>query len=420
LKRLRNITRLAVVDVRPLREVVGFRWLFAGMLLTQVGRQLTVVAVPFQVFQLTGSTLLVGLLGLAQLIPLLAVSVVSGALADAVDRRRLLAWSQFFLAVTASGLLWNSLSTEPAVWPLFVLTGINAGISAIDSPARQALTPGLVGRVLFPSALALNQTLVNTAKAAVPALAGLLIATAGLPVSFALETAMFILSGLLLTRIPQVAVDGERRKFGYDSIAEGFRFLRPRRIIQGAFLLDLSAMVFGMPTALFPAIGTELLEGDAFTVGLLYSAPGIGALAAALTSGWVSQVRRQGLAVVVAILGWGAAITMFGFSRTLAISLMLLGLAGAADVISAIFRQAIVQFSVPDDLRGRLSAMHMAVVAGGPRLGELESGLVASVTTVPFAVVSGGIACLVGTGLISRWAPEFVAYRHDPDEGVAA
>lgn len=260
----------------------------------------------------------------------------------------------------------------------------------------------------------------NTAKAAVPALAGLLIATVGLSVSFAVELVMFILSGLLLARIPEVAVKEERRKFGLASIAEGFRFLRPRRVIQAAFLLDLSAMVFGMPTALFPAIGTEMLGGDAFTVGLLYSAPGIGALAAALTSGWVSSVRRQGLAVVVAIFGWGLSITFFGLSTTLALSLVLLGLAGGADVISAIFRQAIIQFSVPDDLRGRLSAMHVAVVAGGPRLGELESGLVASVASVPFAIVSGGVACLVGTAVISRWAPDFVAYEHHPDQGMAS
>lgn len=419
MKRLRNFTRLAVVDVRPLREVVGYRWLFAGMLSTQIGRQLTVVAVPFQVFELTGSTLLVGLLGLAQLVPLLAVSLVGGALADAVDRRRLLAWSQFVLALTAFGLLWNSLTAAPAVWPLFVLSAMNAGISAIDSPARQALLPGLVGRALFPSALALNQTLVNTAKATVPALAGLLIATVGLPFTFAAEMVMFTISGILLTRIPDVPLEGERRKFGYDSIAEGFRFLRPRRIIQAAFLLDLSAMVFGMPTALFPAIGTELLGGDAFTVGLLYSAPGIGALVAALTSGWVSRVRRQGVAVVAAITGWGLAITVFGFSTSLMISLVMLGLAGAFDVVSAIFRQSIVQLSVPDDLRGRLSSMHMAITAGGPRLGDLESGLVASVTSVPFAVVSGGIACLLGTFFITRWSPEFLAYEFEPDEGPA-
>lgn len=410
----RNFTRLAVVDVTPLRQVPGYRWLFAGMLFMQVGRQLTVVAVPFQVFAITGSTLMVGLLGLAQLVPLLAVSLIGGALADAVDRRRLLFFSQMLMAATAAGLFWNSVTASPAVWPLFALSAINAGVSAIDSPARHAIVPGLVGRALLPSALALNQTLVNTAKAAVPAVGGLLIAVAGLPFSYGIETAMFAISGVLLSRLPDVRIDGGGRKFGLDSIVEGFRFLRPRRLIQATFLLDLNAMVFGMPTALFPAFGTETLGGDAFTVGLLYAAPGIGALIGAVTSGWVSSVRRQGRAVILAIIGWGVAITVFGFSNSVPVALTMLGLAGCSDVVSAIFRQSIVQLTVPDELRGRLSSMHMAVTAGGPRLGELEAGLVASLTSVRFSVVSGGLACILGTLAVARWSPRVASYVYDP------
>lgn len=412
---LRNFTRLAVVDITPLRQVPGYRWLFAGMLFMHTGRQLTVVAVPFQVYEITGSTLMVGLLGLAQLIPLLAVSLIGGALADAVDRRRLLFLSQMLLAATALGLLWNSVTPEPAVWPLFVLSGINAGVSAIDSPARHAIVPGLVGRALLPSALALNQTLVNTAKAAIPALGGLLIAVAGLPFSYGTETAMFLISGVLLSRLPDVRIEGGGRKFGLDSIVEGFHALKPRRLIQATFLLDLNAMVFGMPTALFPAFGTVTLGGDAFTVGLLYAAPGIGALLGAVTSGWVPSVRRQGRAVIIAIIGWGLAITVFGFSNSVPVAVVMLGLAGAADVVSAIFRQAIVQLTIPDELRGRLSSMHMAVTAGGPRLGELEAGVVASLTSVRFSVISGGLACILGTFAIAKWSPRILSYEYDAD-----
>ena len=412
---LRNFTRLAVVDITPLRQVPGYRWLFAGMLFMHTGRQLTVVAVPFQVYQITGSTLMVGLLGLAQLIPLLAVSLIGGALADAVDRRRLLFLSQMLLALTALGLLWNSVIPEPAVWPLFVLSGINAGVSAIDSPARHAIVPGLVGRALLPSALALNQTLVNTAKAAIPALGGLLIAVVGLPFSYGTETAMFLISGVLLTRLPDVRTEGGGRKFGLDSIVEGFHALKPRRLIQATFLLDLNAMVFGMPTALFPAFGTETLGGDAFTVGLLYAAPGIGAMLGAVTSGWVPSVRRQGRAVIIAIIGWGLAITVFGFSNSVPVAVVMLGLAGAADVVSAIFRQAIVQLTIPDELRGRLSSMHMAVTAGGPRLGELEAGVVASLTSIRFSVISGGLACILGTFAIAKWSPRILSYEYEPD-----
>jgi MFS family permease len=174
-------------------------------------------------------------------------------------------------------------------------------------------------------------------------------------------------------------------------------------------------MVFGMPTALFPAIGTELFGGDAFTVGLLFSAFGVGALVGALTSGWVGSVRRQGRATIIAVIGWGMAMAIFGLTTSLPLALVMLGLAGAADVISAIFRGTILQLSAPDELRGRMSAMHTAVVAGGPRLGDAEAGIVAALTSVRFSVVSGGLACVLGALAIGRWAPQFRNYSYDPD-----
>lgn len=413
-KRFRRL-RMAFVDVSPFRLVPGYRWFFFGMLFKEAGRALTVVAVPFQLYEITGSTLAVGLLGLAQFVPLMIVSLVGGALADAFDRKRLLVFSQVVLAATAGGLLWNSLADDPLIWPLFVLSALNAAVSLIDGPARHAILPGLVGRALLPSALALNQTLANTAKAVGPAIGGLLIATLGLPFNYGLEVLVFVVSGLLLVRIPDVAIEGGGTRFSMSSIAEGFRYLKPRRLIQAALLIDLNAMVFGMPSALFPAIGTDQLGGDAFTVGLLYAAPGIGALIGALTAGWVSVVRRHGFAVLVAVVGWGVAITIFGFTSSLPLALALLALAGAADVVSAIFRNAIVQLNVADSYRGRMSSMHMAVTQGGPRLGELESGVVASLTSVTFSVVSGGLACIAGAIAIGRWAPQFTNYTYDPE-----
>ena len=404
-----------MVDVTPLRKVPGYRWLFAGMFFAQAGRQLTVVAVPWQVFEITGSTLAVGLLGLVQLIPVLVVSLVGGALADAVNRRRLLVLSQVVLAVTAAGLLWNSTLESPMIWPLFVLTAVNAGVSAIDSPARQALVPGLVGRALLPSAMALNQTLTNVAKAALPAAGGIVIATAGLSFSYGVEIVLFLTSAALIYRVSDPPIEGASTKFGLSSILEGLRYLKGRKLLQGTLLIDFNAMVFGMPTALFPAIGTEVLGGDASTVGLLYAAPGIGALVGALTSGWVAGVRRQGRAIVVAVIGWGLAMAVFGLTSSMVLALTLLAIAGAADVVSAIFRGTIFQLAAPDALRGRLSSMHMAVVAGGPRLGDLEAGVVAAVTSVRFSVVSGGLACVLGALAIARWAPELANYRHNPD-----
>jgi MFS family permease len=409
---------LAVVDVSPLQQVPAYRWLFGGMLLAQAGRQLTVVAVPIQIFLITGSTLAVGLLGLAQLVPLLTVALVGGALADAFDRRFLLVAAEVVHTLTGLGLLWNSLVDDPVLWPLYSLSGVSAGIMAIHNPAKQALVPGLVGRALFPAALALNQTQTNLAKTAVPAVGGLLIAFAGLPTVYAIQTIAFVLSALCFTRLPDVTVAGGGRTFSLSSIREGFAFLKSRRLIQAAMLMDLGAMVFGMPSALFPAFGTEVLGGDEFTVGLLFAAPGAGAMLAAFTSGWVPRVRRQGRAVAIAVGCWGLGIAVFGLSRSLWLALGMLAFAGAADVVSAIFRQSIIQLSVPDELRGRLASIHTIASGGGPRLGDLEAGVVAEVTSVRFSVVSGGVACAVAAVALSRWSPRFYNYVYVADSDV--
>lgn len=409
--RLREVGRLAVVDVAPLRLVPGFRWMYAGMLLAQSGRQLTVVAVPIQVFRLTDSTFAVGLLGLAQLVPLLLVSLVGGALVDAVDRRRVLILAEIVMVLTGLGLWWNSAVDEPKLWPLYVLTAISGGVGAIHNPARQALLPGLVGRDLFPAALALNQTQTNVAKTVVPALGGLLIAVAGLATTYAIQTLLLVASVVLLSRMERVEIEGGRRAFSVSSIREGFSFLKSRQLIQAAMLIDLSAMVFGMPTALFPAFGEDVLGGGDVTVGLLFAAPGAGAMVAAFTAGWLPSVHRQGRAVVIAVGCWGVGIAVFGMSTNVPLALAMLAFAGAADVVSAIFRQSIIQLSVPDSMRGRLSSIHVAASGGGPRLGDLESGVVAQLTTVRFSVVSGGIACVAAAAAIARWSPGF--YRYD-------
>ncbi len=420
MNRLRGLRRLAILDITPLRLLPGYRALFTAMFFAQAGRQLTVVAVPIQIFALTGSTLAVGLLGLAQLIPLLAVALVGGALADAIDRRRLLFVADVILTLTAAGLFWNSLSSTPQLWPLYALSAINAGVAATYNPARQALLPGLVGRALFPAALALNQSQTNLAKTAIPALGGLLIAVAGLPVTYAAQAVGYLASAALLLRVPHVEIEGGARAFSARSIREGLSFLKSRRLIQAAFLIDFSAMVFGMPTALFPAFGTEVLGGDEFTVGLLYAAPGAGAVLGALTSGWVSRVERQGRAVVMAVLGWGLGIAVFGLSKSIVLAVSVLAFAGAADVVSAIFRQSMTQLSIPDHLRGRLTSVHTAASGGGPRLGDLEAGVVAELTSVRFSVVSGGIACALAALGIARWAPSFYNYRFSADTALVA
>jgi len=299
------------------------------------------------------------------------------------------------------------------VWLVFVLMAINAGISAIDQPARTAVLPTLVSAEAYPSSLALLQVLNSLTNTLVPAISGLLIAFIGLPVAYVLSAVAFDAAAFPTRRIPAGATGQAAGRFRVDSILEGIRYLRGNKLIMSTMLMDLNAMIFGMPRALFPAWGTVLLGGNATTVGLLYAAPGAGAWLAGLTSGWVGHIKKRGRAVILSVMVWGVAIAAFGFTRSLPIALVLLAIAGAADVVGAVFRNAITQLTLPDHLRGRISSIHSAAVTSGPRLGDFEAGAVAALTSLQFSVISGGIACVLGAWLLSRWVPELDSYSSE-------
>ena len=402
--------RRLLADLSPLRESRDYRLLFAGGGVSYLGRQLTVVAIPYQVYLMTGSSLAVGLTGLAAVGPLICLSLVGGAIADAVDRRRLLLVVQVLLAATSVGLALNASAGSPALWPIYVLSALSAGLTGIDLPTRNAMIPNLVSREKFPAAAALGQILFQVGQVVGPALAGLLISRVDIAAAYWLDAASFAGAFVLIAGIrPQPPHEGGTRA-SLGSIGEGLRYVRGRRLLLGTFLIDIDAMVFGMPRALFPALGTGLYGGGAVAVGLLYAAPGAGALLGALFTGWVGRVRRQGRAVIVAVLAWGAAIAAFGLVPWLPVGLVLLAVAGAADVISAVFRNTILQLSVPDGLRGRLSSVHIAVVTGGPALGDAEAGAVAAVSSPQVSVVSGGMACILGVAMLHRLVPELDRY----------
>ena len=405
----------------PLRDSPDFRRLYVGQLVSFVGTQLTTVAVPYQVFQLTDSSLQVGLVSLAQLGPLIVGSLAGGAIADSTDRRRLLLWTQVLMAVTTAGLAANAMLDRPAVWPIYVLSALSAGLSGIDRPARSAAVPNIVERRQLPAAYALWQILMQVGGVAGPALAGVLLASYGLGAVYWIDVATFAAAFVTVARMRPLPPEGGGTKAGVRSVLEGLRFIRGRRELAGVFVIDLDAMVFGLPRALFPALAERVFGGGAATYGLLSAAPGAGALIGAVTTGWVSHVHRQGLAVLVSVAVWGAAMTLFGLTSWLWLALLLLAVAGAADVVSAVFRNTILQTTVPDALRGRLSSVQIAVVTGGPRLGDAEAGAVASLTSARFSVVSGGVACMVGVLAVARLLPEFTRYRttqNDPVELV--
>ncbi|MFZ0666213.1 MAG: MFS transporter [Acidimicrobiales bacterium] len=402
------------LDIGPLRKYPAFRRLWLGYLVTTLGNQLTVVGVQYEVFHLTHESLDVGLVSLSQLGPLLLGSMLGGSIADAVDRRKLLLTTQLSAAACSAGLAVDAMQRHPAVWPLFAISALAAGISGVDQPTRSALVTALVPREEYSASNALWQLLMQVGVVVGPAVAGLLIGGFGVATVFWVDAASFTVIVATVIGMPAMLPKGGGTPFGLHSMAEGLRFLRGREALKGIFVADLVAMVFGMPRALFPAIGLIKLHGGPTTVGLLYAAPGAGALIGALLTGWVTRVRRQGLAVLIAIVLWGSAITAFGFSPWLAISIPLLAVAGAADVISAVFRGTILQTLTPDSLRGRLSAVQTAVVTGGPRLGDAEAGAVAALAGVEFSVVSGGLACLLGIGLVAWRMPLFRSYKDDP------
>jgi MFS family permease len=366
---------------------------------------------PYQVYVLTGSALAIAALTAVQLVPILVFSLGGGAVADAVDRRLLLRVTSVGLAASSGGLLALSLLPSPPLLGIFAVAFVGASLAAIDQPARSSAVPRLVPAERLPAAIALGQLNFTTAAVVGPAIGGIVIATVGLPAAYGLDVLSFAASFVALARIAPLPPLGQVARPGLAAIREGLRFAASHRVILATFAIDLDAMIFGMPTSVFPILALNTFHAGPAGVGLLTAAPAAGAFLGALLSGWVSGVRRTGRAVIVAVAAWGAAITAFGVvTFSLPLALAFLAVAGAADVLSAVFRGTIVQLETPDQLRGRVTALHLLVVTSGPRLGDLEAAGVASVFGAQASVVSGGLLCLAGVAVVARAFPELAAH----------
>jgi MFS family permease len=399
-----------LIDLGPLRERRGFRLLFAGTLVEVFGSQFTAVAVPFQVYALTRSSFQVGLVSLAQLIPLIIGALIGGAVGDAVDRRHILVVTSLLLALTSGSLAVNALLAHPSVLAIYLVSAVAAGLGGALSTASYAAVPALVDPQQLVPAYASMQVVDQVGLVVAPALAGLLIGAVQLRWVFAVASLIYLLTALTMLPISAIPpVQGATRP-GLGSVMEGLRYLHGRQVLQGAYLIDINAMVFGMPRALFPALATTMFRGGATTLGYLYAAPAAGALVGALTTGWLERIRRAGWAVIAAVCVWGAAIAAFGLVHVLWAALILLAVAGWADVISAVLRSTILQSSVPEEFRSRISSVQIAVVEGGPRLGDLESGAVASLVSTEFSIITGGLACIAGAALLTGLLPGFRRY----------
>lgn len=397
------------IDISPLRISRDYRLLFFGQLISAFGTAMSFVVVPVQVYQLTGSTLLVGLLSASEFVLILLMAFVGGAYADFIDKRKMLRLTEVGQTLVTAILVFNATLTHPRVWLLFVCAALHAGLVALQRPSFESLMQKLVPPDLMSSVSALNSLRWNVTTILGPSLAGIILARYGAGIAYSIDLVTFVASltaVFLIRSVPAPAQIEERPTL--KSVVEGLHYAWRRKEILGTYLIDMNAMFFGMPTALFPAMAANFGAG---TVGFFYAAPSVGALIATLTSGWARKVNRHGLFVAIAAALWGVAVIFFGLAQNLYLALFCLALAGGFDMISGVFRMTIWSQTIPHHLRGRLAGLEMISYTSGPKLGDAEAGIVATLFNVRASIVSGGILCVVGTAVISALIPQFIRYH---------
>ena len=407
-----------LADITPLR-IAAYRRLWTAWTVANLGQQMAAVAIAISVYDVTKSSLAVGAVGLFQFVPLVILGLYGGALADHFDRRKLAGFANIGLFIVSLLLLAQAVLDLQRLWILYVCVALQAAMIAISNPARAASVPKLIGTDLLKSANALSQVAINTAMTVGPLVGGAIIAaTSDVVWVFAIDSVAFLGVLYAVFKLPPLPPDRDENdsttRVGITKILEGIRFLKGKRNVQMSFYIDIVAMVLGMPRALFPAIAASWYADNALAystiVGLLSAAPAIGALLAGLFSGPLHHVHRHGLAVYISVLGWGFSIAAFGAVSHLWLAVLFLALAGAADAVSAVFRGTILQAAVQDQFRGRLQGIFMVVVAGGPRLGDLESGTVAELFSERVSVITGGIGCVILATILVMVVPSFLKY----------
>ena len=403
----RGWRRWFALDFTPLRDSRDFRLLYLGQSVTIFGSMMTFVALPWQVFHLTKSSFAVGMLGVVEFVAVLFMGFVGGAVADYFDRRLMVRLTEAALAVGSVVLMINALLPRPQVWLLFTCASFFAALTALQRPSLEAMIPRIVKAEQMPAVAGLVAFRGSAAMIGGPALGGVLVVAFGPAFVFSVDVFTFVLSLVALALMQAVPPPPAAERPGIKSIIEGLRYACSRQELLGTYLVDMNAMFFGIPMALFPAMA-ESYGGT--SVGFLYAAPAAGALVISLTLGWTRHVHRHGLAVGIAAACWGFAIIGFGFAGRLWLALLFLAIAGASDMISGVFRMIIWNQTIPDHLRGRLAGIELISYHTGPMLGNAESGIVASLFSIRTSVVSGGILCVVGTGLLLLALPTFRTY----------
>jgi MFS family permease len=391
--------------------------LLGGQSITLIGNQISMVAVPYQVFLITHSSLAVGLLSLLTFVPLMVMYLLGGTLADMMDRRKLLLVTQSLLAITALLLALGAVNGHPPLWYIFAVAMCTAGIQAVDNPTRRASIPRLISRDQIANALSLNQILSQLGQIAGPALGGLLLAKFGFTAAYGVNVVTYLIAIGAVALMSALPPEEGGFRNPITAMGEGFAFLKDKPVLLSNFVVDVNGQIFGLPKALFPALATNVFKNGAAGLGLLYAAPGAGALLGAFFTGWIGKVRRQGRCVVILVAIWGVAIAIFGLmTHHFGLALLMLAIAGAADMFSAVTRNTILQLVIPDRLRGRLSSVSMMTTTGGPRLGDFEAGAVAQLTSPQVSIVSGGVLTVAGCVAVAFLIPSY--WRWDAREAA--
>lgn len=398
------------VDLSILKRNRKFRLLFTARTISLVGTMITNVALPYQIYHITASTLMVGLLSLAQLIPLLFTALYGGALADRHNRRKIIITAEIFLSLGSLGLFWNALEMQRHVWLLFMIAASMSAIVGLHRPALDSLKQQVLEKKDFAATGALQNLSRNTTMVLGPAIGGLIIAHYNLPITYLVDFASFAISLIAIILIGHIpAPTTKTQQAVLPALKEGLRYSWSRQELLGSYLVDFTAMIFGMPQALFPAIAVR--HGGPDALGLLFAAPAFGAVFTSIFSGWMFKIKRHCAAIAIAAALWGMAIIFFGLVSNFALSLFFLALAGGFDGISGIFRSILWNETIPHELRGRLVGIEMISYLSGPKLGDTESGIVASMFGVTAAIVSGGVLCVVGVAACCFYLPKFWRYR---------
>jgi len=402
------------IDFTPLKRYPDFRRLWTSGLISYFGSMITYVALPFQVKELTNSFLAVGLIGLVEIVPLIIFGLYGGVLADRVDRKKMIWATEFASMFLTSILLINALLPNPKLWLLYVVAALFSAVDGLQRPSADAILPRLVGHDDLPAASALMSLRWQFGVITGPALAGVLIATFGVASGYALDIVTFLISLVFLARVRSIMPSNKSEKPTLSSMVDGLRYASSRKDLMGTYLVDLAAMFFAMPNALYPFWAEQL--NATWALGLFYASGTVGAFIITFTSGWIKSYTRHGFAVMMAALGWGVAIAMAGVVNSLWLVLIFLVLAGASDQISALFRAAIWNQSISDDYRGRLASIELLSYSVGPLGGQTRAGLVAERTSLRTSVISGGLLCISFVSLFSALLPEFRKYDSKTNE----